>query len=114
MIFPGILLLIWLIIWSIIQIIVIKKDHNPKFKRILDNSFFNLLIVFGIIIFIMFLIPFSPQSKLAGEGMIILNYTGQILIVLGILNFLWIFLKKRRVGAQEMNKFPRFSLSPCT
>ena len=104
MIFPGILLLIWLIIWSIIQIIVVKKDHNPKFKRLLDNSFFNLLIVLGMIIFIMFLIPFSPQSKLVGEGMMILNYTGQFLIILGILNFLWIFLKKRRVGAQEMDK----------
>ncbi|MHA1107154.1 MAG: methyltransferase family protein [Promethearchaeota archaeon] len=104
MIFPGIFLLIWLIIWSIIQIIVVKKDHNPKFKRILDNSFFNLMIVLGMIIFIMFLIPFSPQSKLVGEGMMILNYTGQFLIILGILNFLWIFLKKRRVGAQEMDK----------
>lgn len=104
MLFPGIFLLIWLIIWSLVQIIVIKKDRNPKFKKILDNSYFNLFIVLCMIIFIMFLIPFSPQSKLVGEGMVILNYTGQVLIVLGILNFLWIFVFKRRLGAQEMNK----------
>ncbi|MHA1671865.1 MAG: methyltransferase family protein [Promethearchaeota archaeon] len=104
MLYPIFFLFIWLMIWLIIQTIVIRKDHNPKFKRFLDNSFINLSIVLCMIIFIMFLIPFSPQSKIVGDGMIILNYTGQILIILSILNFLWIFFKKRRIGAQEMNK----------
>lgn len=102
--FPVTFLLIWLIIWSIIQTLVIKKDHNLKFKRFLDKSFINLLIVLCMILFIMFLIPFSPQSIIAGDGTIILNFTGQLLIILGVLNFLWIFLNKRKIGAQEMNK----------
>ncbi|MFO7795457.1 MAG: methyltransferase family protein [Promethearchaeati archaeon] len=83
---------------------VIKKENIKYFKKILDNSLFNLLTVIGWIIFIFFLIPFSPQAKLVGEGMLILNFVGQILIISGFLIFIWLFIKKRGLGAQEMDK----------
>lgn len=104
MVFPIIFLLIWLIFWSIVQIMVIKKEKNELFKRTLDNSIFNFVVVTLWIIFVMFLIPFAPQTKLVGESMLILNVIGQILIILGILNFIWLFVKKRGLGAQEMDK----------
>jgi len=104
MLFPITFLFVWLAIWSFVQIMVINKEKIEYFKKILDNSLFNLLIVIGWIIFIFFLIPFSPQAKLIGEGMFILNLIGQILIISGVLIFIWLFIKKRGLGAQEMDK----------
>lgn len=104
MIYLIIVLLIWIFIWFIIQIMIIKKDRVPIFKKILDNTVFNLIVVISWVIIIIIVIPFLPQSLLIGDFTFILDIIGQILMILGILNFVWIFLQKRRIGAQEMNK----------
>ena len=102
--FPIIILTIWLIIWLIIQIMIIKKEKIDFFKKILTNRIFNVAIVIGWIIIVLLLIPFSPQRLITGEFTQILDIIGQILILLAIINFIWLFMQKRGIGAEEMGK----------
>ena len=101
---PFIILTIWLIIWLIIQIMIIKKEKIDFFKKILNNRIFNVAIVIGWIIIVLLLIPFSPQRLITGEFTQILDIIGQILILLAIINFIWLFMQKRGIGAEEMGK----------
>jgi len=104
LIYPSIILMIWIAIWLVIQIMIIKKDKIQHFKKILNNTIFNVFIVIGWVVFILILIPFSPQRLLIGEFIAIFDLIGQILVILGIINFIWLFLQKKRIGAQEMEK----------
>ncbi len=104
LIYPSIILMIWIAIWLVIQIMIIKKDKIQHFKKILDNTIFNVFIVIGWVVFVLILIPFSPQRLLIGEFIAIFDLIGQILVILGIINFIWLFLQKKRIGAQEMEK----------
>ncbi len=99
-----IILTIWVIIWFVIQIMIIKKEKIGIVKKLLNNTIFNVAIVIGWIIIVLFLIPFSPQRLITGEFTQILDIIGQILIILGIINFIWLFFQKRGIGAQEMGK----------
>ena len=90
--YPIIFLILWSIIWLIIQIMIIKKEKIQFFKKILDNTFFNVLVVIGWIVFVFLLIPFSPQRLITGEFTQLLDLIGQILIILGIINFIWLFI----------------------
>ena len=56
------------------------------------------------IIVVLLLIPFSPQRLITGEFTQILDIIGQILVILGIINFIWLFMQKRGIGAEEMGK----------
>ncbi len=104
LIYPSIILMIWIAIWLVIQIMIIKKDKIQHFKKILDNTIFNVFIVIGWVVFVLILIPFSPQRLLIGEFIAIFDLIGQILVILGIINFIWLFLQKKHIGAQEMEK----------
>lgn len=104
MIYPIIFLTIWITIWLIIQIMIIKMDKIQLFKSLLDNTIFNVVIVICWVAFILILIPFSSQRLILGEFITILDLIGQILVILGIINFVWLFIQKRRIGAQEMEK----------
>jgi len=101
---PIIILTIWVIIWLVIQIMIIKKEKINFFKKILNSTIFNATIVIGWIIVVLLLIPFSPQRLITGEFTQILDIIGQILVILGIVNFIWLFIQKRGIGAQEMGQ----------
>ena len=101
---PFVILTIWLIVWLVIQIMIIKKEKIDFFKKILNNRIFNVAIVIGWIIVVLLLIPFSPQILITGEFTQVLDIIGQILVVLGIINFIWLFMQKRGIGAEEMGK----------
>ena len=103
MIYPFIFLMIFLGFWCFTLTMVIKKDKIQILKKIHDNKITNTLFVVVWVIFIMILIPFSPQRLLIGESMNYINIAGQILIILGVLNFIWLFMQKRGIGAQEMD-----------
>jgi len=102
--FPFIFLMLWLIVWLIIQIMIVKKEKIQFFKKILDNTIFNVIVVIGWVVFVFLLIPFSHQRLITGQFTLILDLFGQILIVLGIITFIWLFIQKRGIGAQEMGK----------
>ena len=101
---PFIILTMWLIIWLVIQVMIIKKEKIDFFKKILNNRIFNVVVVIGWMIIVLLLIPFSPQRLLTGEFTQILDIIGQILVILGIINFVWLFVQKRGIGAEEMGK----------
>ena len=102
--FPIIILTIWFFVWLVIQIMIIKKEKNNIFNKILNNRIFNVVIVIAWIIIIILLIPFTPQILIAGEFTQILDVIGQILVILGIINFIWLFIQKRGIGAEEMGR----------
>ncbi|TFG24137.1 MAG: DUF1295 domain-containing protein, partial [Promethearchaeota archaeon] len=102
--FPLIILTIWFFIWLLIQFIIVEKEKIALFKKILDNSVFNIVVVISWVVIIIILIPFSSQILISGDLVFILDLLGQILVILGILNFIWLFFQKRGVGAQEMGK----------
>ncbi|MHA1488094.1 MAG: methyltransferase family protein [Promethearchaeota archaeon] len=83
---------------------VVKKDKIQALKKIHDNKIANIIFVVIWVILIVILIPLSPQRIFYGESMVFINIIGQILIILGFLNFIWLFLQKRGIGAQEMEK----------
>jgi len=95
---------IFVLIWIFAQVIVIKKEKNQKLKKIHDSTIFNTIIVSLWCIFVFFILPFSPQSIFYGDNMVLMKFIGQILIIFGILNFIWLFIQKRGIGAQEMDK----------
>ena len=97
-------LTIFLIFWGFTLAMVIKKDKIQALKKIHDNKIANIIFVVIWVIFILILIPLSPQAIFYGESMFFINIIGQILIILGILNFIWLFIQKRGIGAQEMDK----------
>ena len=97
-------LTIFLIFWSFTLTMVIKKDKIQALKKIHDSKIANIIFVVVWAIFILILIPLSPQAIFYGESMVFINIIGQILIILGILNFIWLFIQKRGIGAQEMDK----------
>ena len=101
---PILILAIWFVVWLVIQIMIIKKEKNDLFKKILNNRIFNVVIVIAWIIVVILLIPFSPQIIITGEFTQILDIFGQILVILGIINFIWLFVQKRGIGAQEMGR----------
>jgi len=101
---PFLILAIWFIVWLVIQIMIIKKEKNNFFKKIINNRIFNVAIVIGWIIVVLLLIPFSPQGLITGGFTQILDIIGQILVILGIINFIWLFMQKRGIGAEEMGK----------
>ena len=89
-------------IFSILTIV--KKDDVPFFNKIAENTAFNVIGVGSTVVIIWFVIPFVPQNFLRGDFMLILNIVGVVLIILGCLNFIWLFQLKRGVGGQEMDK----------
>ena len=101
---PIIILTVWFFVWLVIQIMIIKKENNNFFKKILTNRIFNVVIVIAWIIVVIILIPFSPQRLITGEFTQILDLIGQILVILGIINFVWLFIQKRGIGAEEMDR----------
>ena len=101
---PFMILAIWFFVWLVIQIMIIKKEKVDFFKKMLINRIFNVVIVIAWIIVVLLLIPFSPQRLITGEFTQILDLVGQILVILGIINFVWLFMQKRGIGAQEMGK----------
>ena len=104
MIYQLTFLTIFLIFWSFTSTMVIKKDKIQILKKIHDCTIANIIFVVVWIIFILILIPLSPQAIFYGESMFFINIIGQILVILGILNFIWLFIQKRGIGAQEMDK----------
>ena len=104
MIYIIVILAIWYFIWFIIQLMIIKKDKIQIFEKVLDNTVFNVVIVIAWAVFILIFIPFSPQRLLFGESILLLGIIGQILVILGIINLVWLFIQKRGIGAQEMNR----------
>ena len=101
---PILIFVIWAIVWLVIQIMIVKKEKNETFKKILDNRIFNILIVVAWIVVVLILIPFCSQIIISGDFTQILDIFGQILVILGIINFVWLFVQKRGIGAQEMGK----------
>ena len=102
--FPIIILAIWIIVWLVIQIMIIKKEKIDICKKILTNRIFNVAIVIGWMIVVLLLIPLSPQRLITGEFTQVLDNIGQILVILGIINFVWLFMQKRGIGAEEMGR----------
>ncbi len=101
---PILIFVIWAIVWLVIQIMIVKKEKNETFKKILDNRIFNILIVVAWIVVVLILIPFCSQIIISGDFTQTLDIIGQILVILGIINFVWLFVQKRGIGAQEMGK----------
>ena len=97
-------LVIFIIMWSFAQIMVIKKEKNQGFKKLHDSMIFNTIIVIFWCIFAFLILPFSPQSIFYGDNMGLMKIIGQILIILGFLNFIWLFMQKRGIGSQEMDR----------
>ena len=101
---PILIFVIWAIVLLVIQIMIVKKEKNETFKKILDNRIFNILIVVAWIVVVLILIPFCSQIIISGDFTQTLDIIGQILVILGIINFVWLFVQKRGIGAQEMGK----------
>lgn len=97
-------LTIFIVMWLFYQIIVVKKETNQKLKKIHDNTIFNIIMVMLWCIFVFLILPFSPQSLFYGDMMLLINIIGLILIILGGLNLIWLFMQKRGIGGQEMDK----------
>jgi len=101
---PILILASWSIVWLTVQIMIIKKEKNDLFKKILNNRIFNVVIVIAWIFVVLILIPFCPQIIITGDFTQILDTFGQILVILGIINFIWLFMQKRGIGAEEMGR----------
>ncbi|MBD3353007.1 MAG: DUF1295 domain-containing protein [Candidatus Lokiarchaeota archaeon] len=104
MLYNIIFLLIFTSIWLFCIMIVIKKEQVNLFDRLFNSTIFNTIIVICWVLFAVILIPFAPQTKIIGDGMLILNILGLSLFILGILVFIWLFRQKRGIGSQEMDK----------
>lgn len=83
---------------------VIKKEQIDFFKKLHDNTIFNVIIVIIWVGLVCIVIPLSPQSNFHGEISWIFDIAGQIFILLGIINLILLFKQKRKIGAQQMEQ----------